>query len=54
MGVTVGAEGKAAITARLSRKLYLSSKSRNQLGQMLGNNLRQSQSPNTGVSRLFL
>ena len=37
MGVyTVEIEGKASFEARLSRKLYLNSKSRNQLYQMLG------------------
>ena len=49
MGVyTVEIEGKASFEARLSRKLYLNSKSRNQLDQMLGKNLMQSQKPNIG------
>lgn len=52
MGVTVGIEGKASIEARLSKKLYLNSKSRSQLDQKLGKSLRQSKKPNTGVSRL--
>lgn len=54
MGVyTVGIEGKASFEARLSRKLYLNSKSKNQLGQMLGKNLRQSKAQYR-VSRLSL
>lgn len=53
MGVTVGTEGQASTEAKLSRKLYLNSKSRSQLDQMLGESLRQSQKPNTGVRRLF-